>query len=374
MEALLKGVAPDDAVRDLETAPAASDADATHELPIEQQTMSEFGTEPEADFPDFDDFDFDTDSGEIGIHAESEATPADGTEPPALIPTVDELRFFNDRREYVLTGLNELADLESFRLDTEVHGTDLSFDTPQDLADRLDVLPSGYLRDQRIAQRMKLTFSKKDAADSLKRAREDANSASLWPDAHYVGELHPVVEWITDKVLVQLGRQEAPVLQVARDEKVPEPVVLTQGLWSNAEGRPTVVAWLAVDQLSGGREPRVRELTRELLAELGVGPGMADHFTAGDTADLLPLVPAAVAATRHALGELREIADREVDAPLRAYERRVGDWQQQTLPGFAGGRTARDAAAQTLSEAARDLRTSGDEPMVRILAVLEPST
>ncbi|MDI3402374.1 DEAD/DEAH box helicase [Streptomyces cavernicola] len=397
MEALLRGVAPDDAVRDLETNPAAGDGDEPGELPIEQQTMSEFGTEPEADFPDFDVFDefdafafadadaddgddfgaFDTDGGMIGLHAETEAeavtTPADGAEAAAVVPTVDELRLFNDRREYVLTGLDELADLESFRLDTEVDGTDLSFDTPDDLADRLDVLPSGYLRDQRIAQRMKLTFSKKDAADSLKRAREDADSTSLWPDAHYVGELHPVVEWITDKVLVQLGRQEAPVLQVVRGEKVPEPVVLTQGLWSNAEGRPTVVAWLAVDRLADGKQPRVRELTGELLAELGVGPGMDDHFAAGEIDDLQPLVPAAVAATRRQLDELRKIADREVDAPLREYEKRVGDWQQQTLPGFTGGRPARDAAAKTLTEAAQDLRTSGDEPMVRILAVLEPA-
>ncbi|MER5687659.1 DEAD/DEAH box helicase [Streptomyces sp. NPDC002205] len=372
MEALLKGIAPEVAVRDLETTPDAADAEA--ELPVEQQLMSEFGIEPDTEFPDFDDLDFDDEPDAEADDAEPRnQPPADGSEPPAPIPTVDELRLFNDRREYVLTGLDELADLESFRLDTEVHSTDLSFDTPEDLADRLDVLPSGYLRDQRIDHRMKLTFSKKHAADSLKRAREDANSSSLWPDAHYVGELHPVVEWITDKVLVQLGRQEAPVLQVARGEKVPEPVVLTQGLWSNAEGRPTVVAWLAVDRLTGGGEPRVRELTRDLLAELGVGPGMADHFTAGDTADLQPLVPAAVDATRRALDELREVADRDVDAPLRAYEERVGDWQQQTLPGFAGGRTARDAAAQALSEAAQKLRTSGDEPMVRILAVLEPA-
>ncbi|MFD3494928.1 SNF2-related protein [Streptomyces sp. NPDC058690] len=390
MEALFKGASPAAAVRDLEAVPVSDaavpgpDDGPAASLPIELRTMSEFGTEAEDEYPGFDDFDdfdgkddFDTAVGSLVPEKPETAEPETGRTVLPPLKAVDELRLFADRRSYVLAGLSELADLESFRLDTVVDGSDLSFDTPQDLVDRLDVLPTGYLREQGITKRMKLTFSRKHAADSLRRAREDADSSSLWPDAHYVGELHPVVEWITDKVLVQIGRQEAPVLQVEKNDDMPHPVFLTQGVWSNAEGRPTVVAWLAVDHLSpeGGAdadEPRVRELTPELLAELGVGPDMADHFAACEPASLQPLVGAAVAATRRTLGELRKTADRKVDAPLREYEERVGTWQRQlSLPGFAGGRSARDAAAERLSEAARRLRTSGD-PMVRILAVLEP--
>ncbi|MFC8228406.1 SNF2-related protein [Streptomyces sp. NPDC057287] len=387
MEALLKGATPDEAVSGLEAVPL-SEATAPGPRPVELQTMGDFGTHEEApgsdDLSDFDDFgDFGGEDGfdEIGALVPPEAGDlgrdlgTSGTEPgrTALPPleTVAELRLFADRRAYVLAGLGELSDLEPFRLETVLDGADLSFNTPQDLKDRLDVLPPGYLREQGITRRMKLTFSREHAAESLRRAREDAASSSLWPDAHYVGELHPVVEWITDKALVEIGRQSAPVLQVAKGEAVPEPVVLTQGVWSNAEGRPTVVAWLALDRLATD-EPRQRELTPELLAELGVGPDMPDYFTPGDTEDLQPLVPAAVAATRIRLGALRKIADDHVDGPLRAYEEEVGVWQRQlSLPGFAGGRSARDAAAERLSEAARRLRTSGD-PMVRILAVLEP--
>ncbi|MHA7960247.1 SNF2-related protein [Streptomyces sp. L500] len=387
MEALLRDAPPEEAVADLQ----AVDVDAlaeggalSDEFPVARRTMSEFGTgpapvEPEADVSGFDaDFDFglDLDLDDYGSHALEESNPVRdrpaSTTDDSGIPTVDELRLFDPAPErnrllYVRTGLDELAKLESFHLNTAFTGTDLSFDTPEDLADRLDVLPPGYLRDQNIARRMKLTFSREDAADSLKRAREDSGSSSLWPDAHYVGELHPVVEWITDKVLVQLGRQQAQVLQV--DPLVaPTPVVLTQGVWSNAEGRPTLVAWLAVDRVDEP-EPRVRELTPELLAELGIGPDMPDHYTPGPLEDLQPLVPKAVAETRRALDGLREIADREVDAPLRAYEKQVGDWRQDLLPGFT--RSTRDDAADRLAEAAARLRTSGD-PMVRVLAVLEP--
>ncbi|WP_328344549.1 DEAD/DEAH box helicase [Streptomyces violaceus] len=392
MEALLKGASPELAVTDLEVAPA----DGSGELPLAQRLNAEFGAEADAD--DDAEFGWDFDDDEEFAPDEPEpqpqpqstdvgtaAAPGSPEDPDALpsIPTVEELRLFPDRREYVLAGLEELAELEAFRLKTVIEGADLSFATPEDLADRLDVLPPGYLRDQGIAKRMKLTFSRANANESLKRAREDAHSASLWPDAHYVGELHPVVEWLTDKVLVQIGRQQALVLQVDR-EQAPEPVFLTQGVWSNAEGRPTVVGWFAVDGLgpgghAGSGVPRVRHLVREAdprdptevgLAALGLGPDMPDYFAAGDPDDLRPLVPAAVTETRRAMEGLRKQAARRVDAPLEAYERKVGDWRQETLPGLSAA--TRDATAQSLSRAAERMRTSG-EPMIRVLAVLEPS-
>ncbi|MFH8708399.1 SNF2-related protein [Streptomyces rubrogriseus] len=403
MEALFRGEAPQPAVDGLQTVSADSldalgDGEFPADLPIAQQLNAEFGTGTKKPGPygdshddvshdgdsydDDSDFDFGFDFDDAPDPADPAETPEPGPGTPAEnatggdgdapVRTVEELRLFTDRRDYVLAGLEELADLEAFRLDTTVQGTDLSFDTPEDLADRLDVLPAGYLRDHGITRRMKLTFSREDAADSLRRAREDADSPSLWPDAHYVGELHPVLEWITDKVLVQLGRQQALVVQVDR-ARVPEPVFLTQGVWSNRDGRPTVVAWLAVDRLGRtGEEPRVRELTRPLLAELGLGPAMPDHFAEGDPAALQQYVEVAVAATRRETARLRQEAEEHIDRPLRAYETRVGRWREQKLPGFTGGHTARERAAENLERAAVRLRTSGD-PMVRVLAVLEPS-
>lgn len=387
MEALFKGEAPDQAVDDLQSVSLDSlGAPDGGGLDIAQQLNAEFG----ADGDPYDDsefsggFDFDDDFGadpgfefdetpEASATTQAVGTPAADSEAHAPLHVVEELRLFTDRRDYVLAGLEELADLEAFRLDTTVSGTDLSFDTPEDLADRLDVLPTGYLRDHGITSRMKLTFSREDAADSLRRAREDADSASLWPDAHYVGELHPVLEWITDKVLVQLGRQQAPVIQVDR-ARVPEPVFLTQGVWSNKDGRPTVVAWLAVDRLGRpGEEPRVRELTRPLLADLGLGPNMPDHFAQGDPAALQQLVPEAVLATRSEMGRRRTEVEEHINRPLRDYEKKVGHWLEQPLPGFTGGRTAREKAAENLEAAADRLRTTG-APMVRVLAVLEPSS
>ncbi|WP_158712228.1 DEAD/DEAH box helicase [Streptomyces sp. NRRL F-5135] len=386
MKALLTGTPPEEAVRALETVPASPAAGGTAEVPVEQALMGEFGTYgfgaagPGPGGPDRTGADGDGADDGLDLLAfldeapEPEAVAPGPAEDPALPPPpllADELRLFSSTREYVLTALRELRDLESFRLDTVVDGTDLSFDTPADLKARLAVLPASYRREQGIDRRLNLTFSRTDGADALRRAREDADSGSLWPDAHYVGELHPVVEWITDKVLVQLGRQNAPVLQVDGDN-VPDPVFLVQGVWSNAEGRPTIVAWLAVDRLGPGGVPRVRRLTRDLLAELGVGPGMTDEGRGGDVSALQTLVPSAVDAALRELDRLREENEAELNAPLTAVEERVERWKHETLPGMrAGGKDAVDENARRLADLARRLKTVG-APMVRVLAVLEP--
>ncbi|MFE9093615.1 SNF2-related protein [Streptomyces sp. NPDC007264] len=416
MEALLGRATPEEAVADLEAIPVeafetggaggavegggASGTDAAAP-PVERLTMSEFGTGPApADGPahvvastdgtsegstfgtdsdldldiDLDDFgDFAPTAHGEGLADDSGAGTGSPESPASDIPTVEELRFFStsperNRQEFVLAGLAELPDLGGLRAGLTVAGTDLSFEPPRDLADRFDVLPPGYVREQGITRRISLTFSREDAADSLRRAREDAGSTSLWPDAHYVGELHPVVEWITDKVLVEYGRQQALVLQVG-PEKAPDPVFLTQGVWSNAEGRPTAVAWLAVDRL-GTSAPRVRELTPALLTALGVGPDMRDHWTPSDPETLRPLVPLAVAETRRAMERVRKVAEELVDSPLHDLERGIGEWREQTLPGFEGGKPKQREAADRLARIAARLRTAG-EPMVRVLAVLE---
>ncbi|MFF4230376.1 SNF2-related protein [Streptomyces sp. NPDC001820] len=420
MEALFQGEAPEQAVAALETDPAALEADpgTAADRPVEQQLYGEFGTDgpgyeigadgdpfgglddftPEDGYDDLlDDLDTpstaqtpaDDSAGEASSGPGGEAAKPsneDGNADTGPIPLHHELRLFPDRSSYVTAGLQELADVEAFHLETAVDGDDLSFRTPEDLADRLDVLPPGYLREQNITARMKLTFSRDNGADALKRARESKGSLSLWPDVHYVGELHPVIEWITDKVLVQFGRRQALVLQVDR-ELVPDPVFLMQGVWSNAEGRPTAVGWLAVDRLDSD-SPRARHIIRETrtkeqaadpdlvsLAELGIDPDepMDDHFGPSDPDALQPLVPAAVAATRQAMGALRAVADARVDEPLRKYETVVERWRQEELSGMRSSREDRASQADLLRETAKRLRTTGD-PMIRVLAVLEPSS
>ena len=182
----------------------------------------------------------------------------------------------------------EALDFACPTLHVDDDGEMLAFKPPDDLVQRLAVLPPNYLKKHNIAERMKVTFDRELAQRKLDEARR---TKTLWPDIAYLSDLHPMIEWLTDKVMLRIARQQAPVLIADVDE----PVFLLQGVYSNALGQPTVVEWMAVTGLPGG--PRVASLT-ETLKQAGVGPGMVNTLQFGDTAQLQELVPVAVRAAR----------------------------------------------------------------------------
>jgi hypothetical protein len=251
----------------------------------------------------------------------------------------------------------------TLRIDDD--GEMLAFAPPDDLAQRLAVLPPNYLKKYNVTERMKVTFDRKLAQRKLDEARK---TKTLWPDIAYLSDLHPMIEWLTDKVLLRIARQQAPVLIA----DVTEPVFLVQGVYSNALGQPTVVEWMAITGLPN--EPRVADLAGT-LRQAGVGPGMVNQLRFGDIARLQELVPAAVRASRAHLEERRADYDREVDEPLNAYRRQVAAWQENSLldvpPQLRNLRKEQvDGTAGELNDMITKLHTAG-EPLLRILAVLD---
>lgn len=229
----------------------------------------------------------------------------------------------------------------------------MSFRPPSDLTHRMKALPLDYRREQRLHERLLVTLNRKLADLSLVRARE--SSTSSWPEISLLTDLHPVVEWLTDKVLVRLGRQEAPVVTA----DVPAPTYLVQGIFSNALGRPTVVKWMAV---------RGAEVTDDMVGVLrraGVGPTMANPLHRHDLDLLSSGIPGALEAAEAFLRRHSDDWDRALIDPIEKYKQRLGDWEQPTL---AGERTKTDLAGL-----ADSLLTTG-RPMFRVLAVLDSAT
>lgn len=122
----------------------------------------------------------------------------------------------------------------------------LAFNSPPDLLQMLRDLPSSYLREREIADRIKLTGSKDLALERLNLAKEQGNT--LWPDVHYLSPIHPVLSWASSRLLARLGRNEAPVMVA----DVAEPVFLTQAQWSNHRGQSALVHWGAITGLGAG--------------------------------------------------------------------------------------------------------------------------
>ncbi|PSK95717.1 SNF2 domain-containing protein [Murinocardiopsis flavida] len=252
------------------------------------------------------------------------------------------------------------------REDTD-HGTLVAFEPPRDLLQRLSALPPSYLKEQAVAQKLRLTFDKPLAQRSLDKARD--SGTTLWPHISYVSDIHPFVEWLVDKLLVRFGKQQAPVLTAP----VAEPVFLVQGMYSNAGGRPTVVAWMAVTGLEDGA-PRVRHDMVEVLGEAGVGPSLSNDGREPGLAPLQALVPAAVAAARGHLEEQRQVWDDEVAAPLEAHLKRLRVWEQTALDLTGTTAARKEKVSATAAEQQRlvaSLQTTG-APLLRVLAVLAP--
>jgi hypothetical protein len=283
-------------------------------------------------------------------------------------------KLFRSTADYFEEALRQVCrpnpeDMLSLRRDDD--GT-IAFEPPQDLLYRLKALPKSYLDEQQILPRknepgrIRVTFSKNLAGSRLKAARE--TTESQWPNVSYVTDVHPVLDWLTDKVLIEIGRHKAPVLAAT----VESPTYLVQGIYSNALGKPTVVEWMAVSGLPGS--PVVERLTAEALERHGVGPSMPGRATPRDLPGLSALVPDAVDAARSHLVALEAEYRKQIDGTLAPYRERVAEWRQEALFASARPKEAElDRTAQRRLKLVNSLETAG-EPMLRLLAVLEPHT
>ncbi|RCG32876.1 helicase [Sphaerisporangium album] len=269
-------------------------------------------------------------------------------------------KLFGSTEDFVRESVRTLGLLK----DLEDDGEMLAFTPPGDLIHRLSALPASYLRTHDVRKRMKVTFSRSLAQRKLDEARR---TKTMWPDIAYLSDLHPMVEWLTDKVLVRLGRQKAPVLIA----NVTEPTFLIQGIYSNTLGQPTVVEWMAITGLTGA--PALHDMVAT-LHQAKVGPGMNNPAQPLDLQRLQDLVKPAVEVARAHLEERRAHYDAEIVEPLDAYQAKLTQWQQLTLDGVHVSQYGRRSAdvRETVAEQQRlidSLRTTG-EPLLRVLAVL----
>lgn len=298
-------------------------------------------------------------------------TKGTGSEPvqEAELPSL-----FDSTFDFVTEAL-QVAVEDHTTLDVRTDASDptfLSIATPPDLARRLSALPQSYLSEQGLTERIKVTADRDVAQHRLDAAR--ASTDSTWPDVAYLSPLHPLMDWLVDKLLVLVGRNQAPVIRASVDA----PTFCVQGVWSNGQGRPQLVEWLAVTpQPDGGH--RITDLFEE-LRRAGVGPGMPNTGEPVDTAPLTTVLGGVVEASRAELRRRRAEHDAQVEVLLTKPSERLGEWvQRSTQLAFQLDERRRNQKERQVGEVRTDterliesLRTTGD-PMIRVLAVLVPN-
>ncbi len=294
------------------------------------------------------------------------------------VPVVDTPTLFDADLDFVDEAFAAAFDDADQALDRRRdanHPELVSIVPPPDLIRRLAVLPKTYLDEQEIVDRFRLTADRAAAEARLERARNATDSS--WPDVGHLSPLHPLMEWLADKVLAAVGRNEAPVIVA----DVEQPVFCVQGLYANGRGQPQLVEWLAVTPTDdpgslGASPPRIDDLFT-MLAKAGVGASMANP---GRPLDLNPLtrhLPTVVDAARRELEARRAAHDAELDRVLEAPTMRLAAWAQtsQQLAYQLDEQRRRDKEREVREVRAdtekliKSTRIAG-RPLVRVAAVL----
>jgi superfamily II DNA or RNA helicase len=149
---------------------------------------------------------------------------------------------------------------------------------PADLRQRLEVLPQSYLSQRRVVSKFMLATSVAKAQQVLTAALTEG---STWPEAHFLGPLHPVLDWAADRALSALDRN---CVFVVRGD-VDAPRVLLQGTLTNRRGQTVTSAHVSVEfpmGEQGYRQQVAFPSAREMLTDAGL---RSDSINAGGVAE-----------------------------------------------------------------------------------------
>lgn len=206
------------------------------------------------------------------------------------------------------------------------HGT-AAFEPGRDLAQRLGVLPQSYLADRHITDRLVLATTKQRAKAVLSDAINNPASASNWPEAHYLGPQHPVLEWASDRALGRLGRNE--IFAIVGD--VDLPTVVLVGTLTNKRGQVVASSFLTAAAFNLGQPDGLivtpHANAAEALAAAGVLGSLVNTGRAPDVAALERLVRPAVEQARQQMSTLAEASRADVDSLVNAWSERVTRWE-----------------------------------------------
>jgi hypothetical protein len=252
------------------------------------------GQSPEEILPDTN-----ADQGFLDMLMESDAVPA-AEDCRGKTPTL-----FENDLAFVRAAFDEVksSDGELQLPDFHPQLPSLTFTAPEDLWHRCQYLPREALPKGR---HFELTTDRervqKAIADARRRAKEGESS---WPKEQLLWELHPVMQWLLDKVMCRFQRHESPIILVPKLGKA-HFAYLFQGVLSNKRSQPVVVDWFAVHHRANA--PLSVASFEELLAQTGFDKSIANLGNDSSLADLAQekLQEAVQVARQHMLGLSQE--------------------------------------------------------------------
>ena len=212
---------------------------------------------------------------------------------------------------------------------------------PAGLRHRLSVLPQSYLRERRVQEHLKLATTQAKGARLLTEALRDSSDSS-WPEAHYLGPLHPVLDWAGDRVLAKLGRSSVFAVR----GEVDSPTVLLLGTLTNRAGRTVSMVSVSADfpfldlaaaraELAAGRLlqavaiGQVHASPAAMFEAAGVSQELTNSGAVTDTGLLEALIAPAVDAAESQMALTVQAASHQARERVQAWAEHANAWDDE---------------------------------------------
>lgn len=262
---------------------------------------------------------------------ETEQAPVASAEQETKAARQTRLRLYADK-QFLLDGYRYLAEQNRDYLPIDQSGKLLLVSAPKDLRRRLgasdergDVIfgataiPSEAWPED---NQFRLTDDPEQVNLAIKAAR---NTSGYWSKEALAADQHPILQWITERLLMQMKRGECPLV-ISRQLEAGELCFCFIGQVVSRGGAPLVVDAHAISFRKGGGFQH-RSL-REAIAAAGFDRLVNDGSVGNKEAAQL-LISAAV---EESLNHLRSLRDKRIDEMLpllRAEERRLRHWSNK---------------------------------------------
>ena len=294
------------------------------------------------------------------------STPSEDTAARSLYP--EEIGYLTDALKEAFNNVPQdgpLAGGVSFNVEAE--GI-VSLVPPADLQRRFDFLPQDYVSYRKVNEKLLLATTLERGASQLRAARESGSEKS-WPAAHYLGPLHPVAEWASDRALASMERQEIPAFEGDVDKLT----VLVLGTLTSRNGQVVTRSFMAVSEgplgLKAGTTSRGLSDPTAWLQDVGLTVDAINDGHAEVPEQTAELVAAAVSASTVQLGEVEATARADAEARAAAWSARAEAWDND-----GGQMTITQLRTKSIIDGERALLADfvPERRLVRPLAVIIP--
>ncbi|TVQ58836.1 MAG: DEAD/DEAH box helicase [Spirulina sp. DLM2.Bin59] len=208
-------------------------------------------------------------AGELDLFALFSSAPSDPS-PEPVAPPVDFGSLpsvFASTFDYAAAAFTALEDRPpNLTINPEARFVELQL--PPTLKQRYRRLPPEIHPDEQTL--LHLTARPDAVMAAMEAARREQHQ---WPRQEYLWELHPVVEWLTDRCIFRFGRHQAPVIEVAQGLESEEVVFILFGSFPNRRGAPVLSRWKSVCFQQGKRvgvEPLEVTIARTQLGQQSI--------------------------------------------------------------------------------------------------------